>query len=82
MSGYMGLSIKTIHEIKQNNPNDSDSSWNEALMYWILQDYNTQRYGLPSWKVLLKAISRVDQPLFEKLATEHQVKCIYVVNIL
>ena len=74
----MGLSFKTIHAIRENNPDDSDGSWNEALMQWILRDYNTEKYGLPSWKTLLKTISRIDQPLFEKLAKEHQVKGMHV----
>jgi hypothetical protein len=70
----MGLSFNTIRTIKDNNPDDSEGSWNEALMQWILRDYNTEKYGLPSWKSLLQTVSRVDQPLFEKLAKEHQVK--------
>ena len=74
----MGLSFKTIRTIKDNNADDSEDSWNEALMQWILQDYNTEKHGLPSWKSLLKTVSRVDQPLFEKLAKEHQIKGMYV----
>ena len=73
LSGFMGLSFKTIRTIKDNN-DDNECSWNEALMQWILRDYNTEKYGLPSWKSLLKTVSRVDQPLFEKLAREHQAK--------
>ena len=68
LSGFMGLSFKTV---KDSNPEDS---WNKALMKWILQDYNTDKHGLPSWRSLLKTVSKVDQPLFEKLAKEHQVK--------
>ena len=74
LSGFMGLSFKTICAIRDNNPDDSDGAWNEALMQWILRDYNTEKYGVPSWRTILKTISRVDQPLFEKLAKEHQVK--------
>ena len=73
LSGFMGLSFKTIHAIKDSNYNPEDS-WNEALMKWILQDYNTEKHGLPSWKSLLKTVSRVDPPLFEKLAKEHQLQ--------
>ena len=73
LSGFMGLSFKTIYAIKDNN-DDNEASWNEALMKWILQDYNTEKHGLPSWKSLLQTVSRVDQPLFEKLAREHQAK--------
>ena len=74
LSGFMGLSYKTICTINEDNPDNSEGSWNEALMQWILQDYNTEKYGLPSWKSLLKTVSRVDQPLFEKLTREHQAK--------
>ena len=78
LSVCMGLPYKTIKQIEKDNPGDSDSSWNEAIMQWILQGHNTERHGLPSWKTLLKTISRVDQPLFEKLAKEHQVKGMHV----
>ena len=74
LSGFLGLSFKMIRTINGNNPNDSEASWNEALMQWILQDYNTEKHGLPCWRTLLKTVSRVDQPLCEKLAKEHQVE--------
>ena len=85
LSGFLGLSFETIKEIKQDNPGDSDGSWNDALMQWILRDYDTKKHGLPSWKTLLKTISIVDQPLFEKLAKEHQVRgiiCICTMTVM
>ena len=78
LCAYLGLSIKIIRTIRGNYPNDSAAAWNEALTLWVLQDYNTRRHGMPSWKTLLKAISKVDQPLFEKLAKEHQTLGMYV----
>ena len=78
LCAYLGLSIKTIRTIRGNYPNDSAAAWNEALTLWVLQDYNTRRHGMPSWMTLLKAISKVDQPLFEKLAKEHQTLGMYV----
>ena len=51
-------------------------------MQWILRDYDTKKHGLPSWKTLLKTISIVDQPLFEKLAKEHQVKGICICTMM
>ena len=76
----MGLSYKTIKQIEKDNSNNSDGSWNEVVMQWILQNYNTEKYGVPSWRTLLKTISRVDQSLFEKLAKEHQVKGMHMHN--
>ena len=76
----LGLSFDTIRTIKDENANDSEDSLSEGLMQWILQKFNIEKYGLPSWRSLLKTIGRVDQPLFEKLAKEHQVKCMYCVS--
>ena len=74
LSGFLGLPIKTIRAIRKNYPNDSATSWSEALMQWILQEYNTEKYGFPSWKSLLKAVSKVDDILFDGLAKEHQLE--------
>ena len=84
LSGFLGLSIKTIRTIRESYPNDIAVSWNEALMQWVLQEYNTEKYGPPSWKSLLKAVSRVDETLFDKLAKEHQLrgKCISIDQVI
>ena len=74
----LGLSFETIQTIKHDNANDSEDCWSEALMRWIQQQYNIAMFSIPSWKSLLRTISRVDQPLFEKLAKEHQVKSMLV----
>ena len=74
LSGYLGLSLKTIRAIKENNANDAVACLNDALMQWICQDFNTVKYGLPSWKTLLRAVNRVDQALFEKLVKDHQIQ--------
>ena len=72
LCGHMGLTLRAVRTIKQTNQNDSAASWNDAITQWILQEYNTEKYGCPSWKSLLKAIGKVDKPLFEKLTKEHQ----------
>ena len=62
----------TSDTIKEKYPNKELSCLNEALKLWILRKYKTERYGLPTWKMLLKAIGKVDENLFKKLAREHQ----------
>lgn len=78
LSSCLGLPLKEIREIKKTNGNDCVASLNDALMQWILQDYDTKKHGLPSWKSLIRAISRVDQDLCDKLAREHQMQGTYV----
>ena len=45
--------------------------WSEALKKWIRQNYNTKKFGDPSWRTLLKAIAGVDKRKFKKLAADH-----------
>ena len=71
VSGYLGLSFELIETIKRDNPKDSSGCWNEAMKQWIKQNYNTDVFGRPSWRSLLKAVAEVDKLLFERLAAKH-----------
>ena len=62
----------TTDTIKEKYPNKEISCLNEALKLWILRNYRTEKYGLPSWKMLLKAVGKIDENLFNKLAKDHQ----------
>ena len=75
LSGYLGLSMSLIGSIKGNFPSNVDDCWSESLKHWIKQNYNTEVFGLPSWKTLLKAVARVDKRLFKKLADTHRGVC-------
>ena len=50
---------------------DCYQRWSEALSQWIRQNYNTKKFGDPSWRTLLKAIAGVDKRKFKKLAADH-----------
>ena len=73
LCGYLGLPIGLIDSIKGNYPNDNSACWREALKQWIQQNYNTVRFGLPSWRTLLEAIARENRLLFKTLADNHQI---------
>ena len=62
----------TSDEIKEKHPNKEFSCLSETLKLWILRKYKTEKYGLPTWKLLLKAIGKIDENLFKTLAKEHQ----------
>ena len=72
LSAYLGIRVSTIAVIKQNHPGDTSACWSEALQQWISQNYNTGRFGVPSWRNILKAISKVDKLLFKRMAVQHQ----------
>ena len=72
LGAYLGCSLKLIDQTKNEYRNDSQSCWNDLLSHWIQQDYDTKRFGAPSWRSLLKAIALVDELQFKKLASRHQ----------
>ena len=74
LSGFIGLPSTVIDQIRCDHPNDSACCWNESLNEWIKQNYNTEKFGKPSWKTLLGAIAHIDRRLFEKLASEHKCR--------
>ena len=65
---YVGLPFDLI----DNTIRTAKNSWSEALKQWIKQNYNTKRYGEPSWRTLLKAVAQVNKLQFKKLAASHQ----------
>ena len=70
LSIYLGLSFEVTDNIKGSG--DNYHCWSEALKYWIRQNYNTQKFGVPSWRSLLKAVAKVDKLTFKNLVAEHQ----------
>ena len=71
LSGLLGLRPSLIASIRGNHPYDNTGCWNDALLQWITQQYNTIKFGKPSWKNLLKAVSKVDNSLSQKLSVKH-----------
>ena len=72
LGGYLSLRFSLMNQIKHNSPGDNHQCLNEALMMWITQNYNTERFGVPSWRNLLDAMARVDSVSFKHLAAKHQ----------
>ena len=81
LCAYLGLRMGTIEVIKAKHHDKDQACWNSSLHNWILQKYNTEKYGYPSWRTLLKAVGRVDGALFNKLAEEHQLEGVYSTKI-
>ena len=71
LSACLGLAKSDIDRIRENRPRDSAGCWSEALSQWIKQNYSTQRFGLPSWRLLLSSVALVDRRLCKELANKY-----------
>ena len=60
---------------KQYQSTDIGMALNEVLLLWLRQQYNNERFGPPSWQMLVNAVeSRVglnDPTLAQKIAKHH-----------
>ena len=57
---------------------DSESRFTKVLTEWLQQNYNTDRFGKPSWKMLLDAVAHPvggnNPALAIKIATKYNGK--------
>ncbi len=44
-----------------------------AMTKWLKLNYNTEKNGLPSWRMLAKAVYSIDRSVFNKIARDHPV---------
>ena len=50
--GIRPTDLDAIHVYSTN----LDQALNDVLLLWLRQEYNTLRFGEPSWRVLVKAV--------------------------
>ena len=52
----LGLSNTAIREIDLANRGDPSRCLDGVLEKWLNQDYNWEKFGLPTWKALVAAV--------------------------
>ena len=61
---------------------DSESRLRKVMTEWLNQAYETDRFGLPSWKLLVDAVAHRrggnNPALARQIATKHNGMCIHV----
>ncbi len=68
-----GLAPSIIETIKENHPGDNSKALQDVILTWIRQDFNTTRFGVPSWRKVVEVISDFDKLLAKKIAVDHFV---------
>ena len=65
------MAPSTIESIKENHPRDDAGALQDVIKTWVRQDFNTEKFGLPSWQKVVEVISDFDKPLAKKIAKDH-----------
>ena len=78
----VGLALRldpdTLKDIEADY-RDVKSCLREVLAKWLKKSYDTTRYGVPSWELLVAAVDHPaggnDHALAEQMAKHHNGKC-------
>ena len=78
----VGLALKlkphVLNTIK-NDHRDAKACLRNVLAEWLKKGYNTTRFGVPSWKLLVEAVAHPaggnDRALAEQIAKKYCGKC-------
>ena len=72
--GALGLSPTKLAQIREDNRN-SEQALSQVINVWLKQCFNVERFGLPSWRMLVVAVdSRAgggNHALAKKIAYAH-----------
>ena len=79
---YVGEALRlkpsTLSRIQTEHRGDVRGCLNEILTEWLKKAYNTTRFGLPSWKLLVAAVAHPaggsDRALAERIAGKYNGK--------
>ena len=69
---YLRLRNGDIKVIRKENPGDTRACLNNTMELWLRENYNTTKFGHPSWRTLVKAVARMDKALANEIANEHR----------
>ena len=70
----LNLKIADLRKIRDKHPSDSDGL-EDVLLLWLNQKYNEKKYGPPTWRMLVEAVSKEsggdNHELAKKIAVNH-----------
>ena len=52
----LGLRPTTLDMFHNNHPHDSGAALGQVIDAWLAQQYDTERFGKPSWRNLVSAV--------------------------
>ena len=66
------LNSDRIEIIDRNHRGDSETCLSEIVKQFLRRNYDTERYGRPSWRMVAQAVASVDMALAQKIANAHR----------
>ena len=68
------LNIADLEAIRDTSP-DADQALEKVILLWLGKKYNVEKYGQPTWRMLVEAVDRKrggnNHELAKKIASKH-----------
>ncbi len=61
-----------MNTIEAEHSKDVARCLQRAIEEWLRLNYDYERNGVPSWRMLAKAVRKLDGSVFERIVSEHQ----------
>ena len=86
------LKSADLEAIHKKYESDADRALNDVLLLWLAQHYNVEKFGPPTWRMLVEAVDKKsggnDHELAKEIASNHQGgihvyrSCMYYIHVL
>ena len=70
--GAIGIRASELEKIKVDATLTADGKLRQVVLRCLKQNYNVERFGLPTWKNFVEAADRNDTALAKRIAAKHQ----------
>lgn len=68
----LSLPLHKLEIIEKNHPNDVEGCLMKSLVEWLKLNYDHDKHGIPSWKMLAKAAKNLNGSVFNEIFKKHQ----------
>ena len=72
LAHYLGVRNDDVKVMKTEKPGDTWACLHNTMELWLRENYNTTKFGHPSWRTLVKAVARMDMAHAKEIANEHR----------
>ena len=69
---HLGLPPGKVKEVKENNPHNCNTALGQVISEWLMMNYEHNKVGKPSWRLLVEAVSTVNLEQAKIIASNHR----------
>ena len=68
----LGIPMSILNDIEKIRRGYGHDCLSDGLYEWLKRRHNTDKYGIPSWRTLIKHVDKIDCALARDLAKKHE----------